>query len=87
MRVFYDTGPAVAEASAEIAEAAGNERDSVSQIDRRIRVLSANDDACLYTNHIIFMMDFLGAIPGVKIFDPQQLSFLETPGTGGEANR
>lgn len=76
-RVFYEAGPDVAAASAEMAELAGeNEKATISQIDRRIRVLFADDPARAYTNHVIFMMDFLGAIPGVKVFDPQQQTFV-----------
>jgi hypothetical protein len=76
-RVFYDVGPDVAAASSEIAELAGEDgKAKISQIDRRIRVLFADDVDRVYTNHVIFMMDFLGSIPGVKVFDPHQQTFV-----------
>ncbi len=76
-RVFYDAGPGVAAASAEIAELAAEDRKAtISRIDRRIRVLFADDDDHVHTNHVIFMIDFLGTIPGVQVFDPQQRTFV-----------
>ena len=74
-RVFYDVGPDIAASSAEIARVVG-EDGTISQIDRRIRVLFADDSDRANTNHVVFMMDFLGTIPGVRVFDPQQQVFV-----------
>jgi len=71
MKVFIETGPVVAAASAEIAASAGEgSRGRHLAIDRRIRFLFADDQDRRYANHAIFMMDFLGALPGIALFDP-----------------
>ncbi len=49
----------------------------VSHISRRIRVVFGSDDEQRYTNQIIFVIDFLKAIGGVSIFDPQQNDFMK----------
>ena len=76
-RVFLESGTEIAAALAEITALAGEDAlEKQLEIDRRIRVLFADDQDRTYTNHTIFMMDFLGALPGVAIFDPQRKVFL-----------
>lgn len=43
-----------------------------SAIDRRIRVGSGDDPGRERTDEIVFVTDFLRAIPGVVIYDPRQ---------------
>jgi len=77
MRVFYESGPDVAAESAAIAVFADAAvKENVAHIDRRIRVLVADDEDREHTNHAIFMMDFLREISDATIFDPQQQAFL-----------
>lgn len=73
VRVFLERGPEVVADSVEIGDRLGTAvRDRIGSIDRRIRVLFADDSEKNYTNHAVFMMDFLGNIPGVVVFDPQR---------------
>ena len=76
-RVFLESGPEVLTHSAEIAQSATPDRqEKIGRIRRRVRVLFADDRNREFTNHVIFMMDFLGEIPGVAIYDPQQQQFV-----------
>jgi len=76
-RVFLEAGPEVAAASAEIAAVAGQPvPEGPFLADKRIRVLFAGDQSREYTNHAIFMMDFLGTVPGLAVYDPQRQVFL-----------
>jgi hypothetical protein len=76
-RVFLESGPDVLADSATMSESAPQDRRAqIGRANRRIRVLFADDQSQDYTNHIIFMMDFLGEIPSIAIFDPQQQVFV-----------
>lgn len=76
IRVFYETGASVADDSLVISQSAvGGQVVDIAKIDRRIRVLFADDKSRNYTNHLIFTVDFLQEIPGVIIFDPQKKTF------------
>lgn len=77
VRVFCEAGVDVQRESVEIARFSDPSRvHLVSSIDRRVRVLFADDGGLEYTNHIIWMMDFFEAVPGFIIFDPQKNSFV-----------
>ncbi len=76
-RVFVEAGPEVASALEEIGVLAGKDAQARSiQTDRRIRLLFADDPNRKFTNHAVFMMDFLGTIPGLALFDPERKVFL-----------
>ena len=78
VRVFYETGPEVLADSITIEAMAGEEspKRRIAQIGRRIRVLFADDEGREHTNQIVFVMDFLSAIPGITVFDPQRHEFV-----------
>lgn len=69
-RISYEEGARVEEDSREIALRTGIA--SIAGIGRRVRVVFGSDDAQAYTNQIIYLLDFLKAIDGVLLFDPQQ---------------
>ena len=78
VRMSYEEGDDVKEDAIEIKKRATPPAGlDVPQISRRIRVVFGNDDEQRYTNQVIFVIDFLKAIGGVSIFDPQQNDFLE----------
>jgi hypothetical protein len=65
-RVFLESGPDVLADSAAIAESATQDRqEKIGRIDR-LRVLCADDENQEHTNHVIFMMDFLGRFPASR---------------------
>lgn len=71
MLIFYETGQHVIDDSREIASYIdSNQVDKLSVINKRIRVIFANDDTKAYTNHMIWMMDYLEDIPNSVIFNP-----------------
>ncbi len=70
-RVFIDTG---SELEPDLVSREGGGKPIGTN--GRIRVLFADDQSREYTNHVIFMMDFLGTIPGLTLFDPQRKAFL-----------
>ena len=73
IRVFFETGVDVLADSVVIANYVDFDRmKSISKITQRVTVLFASDDKLLYTNHIIFMMEFLESKKGWIIFDPQK---------------
>lgn len=77
IRIFYEEGSTVRMDSEEIAKYADPGRmPLISAIDRRVRVLFADDEDLAYTNHVIFMMDFLESSPDLIIFDPQRKTFV-----------
>jgi hypothetical protein len=77
IRVAYEEGDSVAEDSAEIHRRLGAAAaDGLPGIRRRIRAVFGDDDGREYTNETIEMMEFLTAIPGVVVFDPQQNNIL-----------
>lgn len=51
----------------------------VSNFDRRIRIVFGTDDERRHTNQIIQMIDFLGSIDGVVIYDPEQNDYVNLP--------
>jgi hypothetical protein len=73
VRVNYEEGFDVADDSAVIGKILGSvaPRD-LCRITRRIRVVFGDDDTQEYTNQSIYILDFLRAIPGSVLFDPQQ---------------
>lgn len=78
VRLSYEEGDHVKDDSEEIqrrsqAAALWN----IPGIDRRIRVVFGDDDQRAYTNQCIYIMDFLGKIPGIYIYDPQQNDFVQ----------
>ena len=71
--VAYEEGDSVAEDSAEIHRRLGAAApDGLPGIRKRIRAVFGDDDARDYTNETIEMFQFLTAIPGAVVFDPQQ---------------
>ncbi len=78
VRVSYEEGKNVEADSWEIQKIVGASAPyNLSDINRRVRVIFGNDDAREFTSQIIYLMDFLRAIPGVVIFDPQQNNLVE----------
>ena len=59
VKVAYEEGSSVAEDCAEIRRRLG-------------RAVFGDDDGREYTNQAIMMLEFLTAIPGAIVFDPQQ---------------
>lgn len=77
VRVAYEEGVAVKNDAIEIQKkTASSSACDVSRISRRIRVVFGSDDTQQYTNEIIYLIDFLKAIKGALIFDPQQNDFI-----------
>lgn len=77
VRVSYEEGEAVKNDSIEIHQRTREfSTIDVSNIDRRIRMVFGSDDDKIYTNEIIYLMQFLGEIDGIIIYDPQQNDFL-----------
>jgi hypothetical protein len=73
IRVAYEEGDSVAKDSAEIRRRLGAAAPSgLPGIRKRIRAVFGDDDGREYTNEAIEMMQFLTAIPGAVVFDPQQ---------------
>lgn len=78
VRVSYEDGKNVEADSQEIQKIVGASAPfDLARINRRVRVVFGDDDAQEYTNQIIYLTDFLRAIPGVVIFDPQQNNLVE----------
>lgn len=79
IRVFFETGSMVEDDSREISKFAKTEDAlAISSINRRVRVLFGNDDKQAYTNHIIWMQEYLESKPDLIVFDPQQNIFLSS---------
>jgi hypothetical protein len=77
VRASYEEGDTVKEDSIEIQKRTGEfSTIDVSSIDRRIRMVFGSDDDKEHTNEIIYLMQFLGEIEGIVIYDPQQNDFL-----------
>ena len=73
VRVAYEEGDLVAEDSAEMHRRLGAAAPGdLSGIRRRIRAVFGDDDGRKYTNEAVRMFEFLTAIPGAVVFDPQQ---------------
>uniref|UniRef100_UPI0019540610 hypothetical protein n=2 Tax=Pseudomonadota TaxID=1224 RepID=UPI0019540610 len=64
--------------SAQIQEILGKRSPrELSGIDRRVRVVFADDNDREYTNQIVDMMQFLQDIEGSIVFDPQKNDLME----------
>ncbi|KQV81846.1 hypothetical protein ASD15_31420 [Massilia sp. Root351] len=77
VRASYEEGEAVRNDSIEIQQRTKEfSVTDVSDVDRRIRMVFGSDNEKAYTNEIIYLMQFLGEIDGIVIYDPQQNDFL-----------
>ncbi|KRB02279.1 hypothetical protein [Lysobacter sp. Root690] len=75
--VFYEDGPSVLADSREIQRIAGTpDIPDLSGIGRRVRVVFGSDDDRVYTNHVIWMMEYLCGIEGAFVFDPLRKEFI-----------
>jgi hypothetical protein len=73
VNAYYEEGDRVAEDSAEIQRRLGAAAPAgLWRIRRRIRAVFDDDDSRDHTNEAVEMFQFLTAIPGAVIFDPQQ---------------
>jgi hypothetical protein len=73
IKVAYEEGDSVADDSAEIYRRLGAAAPGdLPGIRKRIRAVFGDDDGREYTNQAITMIEFLTAIPGAVVFDPQQ---------------
>ncbi|KMW44347.1 hypothetical protein PQH03_20440 [Ralstonia insidiosa] len=78
MRVAYEEGSRIQDESAQIQEILGKRSPrELSGIDRRVRVVFADDNDREYTNQIVDMMQFLQDIEGSIVFDPQKNDLME----------
>ncbi|MGM3276905.1 hypothetical protein [Ralstonia sp. 24A2] len=78
MRVAYEEGSRIQDESAQIQEILGKRSPrELSGIDRRVRVVFADDNDREYTNQIVDMMQFLQDIEGSIVFDPQKNNLME----------
>ncbi|WP_046656067.1 hypothetical protein [Lysobacter capsici] len=69
--VCYEEGTSVLADSREIQSIAGTpDIPDLSDIGRRIRVVFGSDDSRVYTNQMIWMMEYLCGIEGAFVFDP-----------------
>ena len=79
MKVGYEEGAIVADDSAEIRRRLDAAAPAdLAGIRKRIRVVFGDDDGKEYTNETMRMFEFLTAIPGAIVFDPQQNDILGT---------
>ncbi len=77
IRIAYQEGDAVSEETTQIRKVLGpGAPDQLPGMRRKINVVFGDDNDREYTNQIIYVMDFLRALPGVILFDPQQSNFL-----------
>ncbi|MFZ5637241.1 MAG: hypothetical protein ACOY82_11750 [Pseudomonadota bacterium] len=75
---FVESGDEVLSDAQEMAQCATEEsRGAIASSGRRIRVVFADDDHRLYTNETIYTMEFLEALEGVRVFDPQRGEFMD----------
>jgi hypothetical protein len=73
VRVAYEEGDSVADDSAEISRRLGwTGPGDFPGAGKRIRAVFGDDDGKEYTNQAVRMIEFLTAIPGALVFDPQQ---------------
>ena len=78
MRVAYEEGSRIQDESAQIQEILGKRSPrELSGIDRRVRVVFADDNDREYTNQIVDMRQFLQDIEGSIVFDPQKNDLME----------
>jgi hypothetical protein len=72
-RVCYEEGDHVVDDSPHIHLTLGESAPfDLSGIRRRIRLVFGRDDAAEYTDQIIWLIEYVRAIDGVVVFDPQQ---------------
>lgn len=77
IRVRYEDGPLVKEDLVEISKYADSEKlNLISNVTKRVVVRFADDDEKIYTNYIIYMMDFLESKSELLIFNPQNNTFV-----------
>ena len=77
VRVSYEEGEMVKADSLEIYERTKSfNSNDLSTINRRIRIVFGSDNDKIYTNQVIYLMDFAKEIKGVLIYDPEQNDFL-----------
>lgn len=77
VRVSYEEGEMVKADSLEIYERTKSfHSNDLSTINRRIRIVFGSDNDKIYTNQVIYLMDFAKEIKGVLIYDPEQHDFL-----------
>lgn len=77
IQVSYEQGARIRKAAAEACDLLGDAADSrLGNVDSRIRVVFGDDPDAVFTNEIVYMVDFLRHIPGVVIFDPQKNDIL-----------
>jgi len=68
-RLTYEEGDAVLADSIEIRRVTREDPSGQEASTRRIRAVLSSDEAGEYTNHSIWVTDFLRSIPGVLLFD------------------
>jgi hypothetical protein len=77
IRVAYQEGDTVREETTQIRKVLGpGAPDQLPGMRHKINVVFGDNNDREYTNQIIHVMDFLRALPGAIIFDPQQSNFL-----------
>jgi hypothetical protein len=77
IRLACQEGDAVSEETTQIRKVLGpGAPDQLARMRRKINVVLGDDNERTYTNQIIHVMDFLRALPGAILFDPQQSNFL-----------
>ena len=77
IRVHYEAGELVKDDSIEIAKYAKPDLiESISSIDRRVRVRFASDEDKSHTTQIMLMIEFLESKKDFVIFDPQRKKLL-----------
>ena len=68
-RLTYEEGEVVMADSIEIARPIEGDLHGVESSAQRIRVVFSTDETGEYTNHAIWVTDFLRSIPGAMLFD------------------
>lgn len=76
VRVSYEEGEEVEKDAKEIQRRTDSPSD-FSKFHRQIRMIFGSDDEKIYTNEIIYLLDYLQQIEGVLVYDPQQNDFVE----------
>jgi hypothetical protein len=75
-RVSYEEGKEVENDVKAIKERTNSAAD-FSAFHRQIRIVFSDDDEKLYTNEIIYLLDYLQQIEGILVYDLQQNDFIE----------
>ena len=74
-RLTYEEGEAVVADSREIQRLTQGELRGRNPSTRRIRAVFSNDETGEYTNHSIWVTDFLRSIPGAVLFDANRKEY------------